>query len=62
MKKILLLIIFFTFISTGFSQVIFESNFDSGNLQSVSTTDSINFLVRLNADIVGRWFYFKMKN
>lgn len=62
MKKIFLLIIFFTFISTGFPQVIFESNFDSGNLQSVTTTDSINFVVRLNSDIVGRWFYFKMKN
>lgn len=62
MKKFLLLITFLTFVSTGFSQVIFESNFDSGNLHSVITTDSINFVVRLNADIVGRWFYFKMKN
>lgn len=44
------------------SQVVFEANFDSGNLESVTTTDSINFTVRTRADIVGRWFYFKMKN
>ncbi len=44
------------------SQVIFEANFDSGNLESVTTVDSVNFIVRTRADIVGRWFYFKMKN
>lgn len=45
-----------------YGQVIFEANFDSGNLQSVTTSDSINFFVRVRSDIVGRWFYFKMKN
>lgn len=62
MKKIYLLITLFTLILNGFSQVLFEANFDSGNLLSVTTSDSINFVVRINADIVGRWFYFKMKN
>ncbi len=62
MKKSLPLVYILLFASRIFSQVIFESNFDSGNLQSVSTSDSINFSIRVNSDIVGRWFYFKMKN
>lgn len=62
MKKLLLIIWILFIVSRGRSQVVFESNFDSGNLQSVTTTDSINFTVRVNSDIVGRWFYFKMKN
>lgn len=62
MKKLYTFLIYFLLILTGYSQVIFEANFDSGNLQSVSTTDSVNFTVRVNSDIVGRWFYFKMKN
>lgn len=62
MKKFLPLVLILLFASSIYSQVIFESNFDSGNLQSVTTTDSINFSVRVNSDIVGRWFYFKMKN
>jgi hypothetical protein len=62
MKKLLPLVFILGFISRSFPQVIFEANFDSGNLQSVTTNDSINFSVRVNADIVGRWFYFKMKN
>ncbi|MEJ5306113.1 MAG: M14-type cytosolic carboxypeptidase [Ignavibacteria bacterium] len=62
MRYFLSFIIVFLLVSQSFSQVIFEANFDSGNLQSVTTTDSINFSVRVNSDIVGRWFYFKMKN
>lgn len=62
MKKLYTISIYFLLILTGYTQVIFEANFDSGNLQSVTTTDSVNFTVRVNADIVGRWFYFKMKN
>lgn len=54
--------VYFLFPILIYSQVIFEANFDSGNLQSVSTTDSINYVVRVRSDIVGRWFYFKMKN
>lgn len=62
MKIIYFIFIYFISLISIFPQVIFESNFDSGNLQSVTTTDSINFTVRVNSDIVGRWFYFKMKN
>lgn len=62
MKKLYTVLIYSALILTGYTQVIFEANFDSGNLQSVTTTDSINFTVRVNSDIVGRWFYFKMKN
>jgi hypothetical protein len=62
MKKLYIIIVYLTFSISGIAQVVFESNFDSGNIQSVSTTDSINFTVRVNSDIVGRWFYFKMKN
>jgi len=62
MRKFLPLIFYLLFTSTGLAQIIFEANFDSGNLQSVTTNDSINFSVRVNSDIVGRWFYFKMKN
>lgn len=62
MKINYFVIAYFIFLTPIFSQVIFEANFDSGNLQSVSTSDSINFTVRVNSDIVGRWFYFMMKN
>ena len=59
MKKLLL---FCIFISTlNFSQVQFSSNFESGNLLSVSTTDSVNYTVKSREDIGGRWFYFKIK-
>ncbi len=59
MKKLLL---FCIFISTlNFSQVKFSSNFESGNLLSVSTTDSVNYTVKSREDIGGRWFYFKIK-
>ncbi len=62
MKINYFVIAYFIFLTPIFPQVIFEANFDSGNLQSVSTSDSINFTVRVNSDIVGRWFYFMMKN
>ncbi len=62
MKNLYIIILLLLFSFPVSSQVIFESTFDSGNLQSVSTTDSVNFVVRIHSDIVGRWFYFKMKN
>ncbi len=62
MKKLLPIILILFFVIRSHSEVIFVANFDSGNLQSVTTNDSINFTVRVNSDIVGRWFYFKMKN
>ncbi len=56
MKKILLFCIFIS--NLNFSQVKFSANFESGNLLSVSTTDSINYVVKSREDIGGRWFYF----
>ncbi len=58
MKKLLL---FSIFISTlNFAQVKFNANFESGNLLSVSTTDSVNYSVKTKEDIGGRWFYFRI--
>ena len=58
----LLSFLLLTFPTLVLSQVVFESNFDSGNLKTVTTTDSINYTVTTHADIVGRWFYFKIRN
>ncbi|MBL1214394.1 MAG: T9SS type A sorting domain-containing protein [Ignavibacteriae bacterium] len=47
------------FISTSvFSQVTFFADFESGNINTVSTTDSINYTVTTKSDVGGRWFYF----
>ena len=55
------LLLFLTFISTlNFAQVKFFSAFESGNLLSVSTTDSINYTAKTREDIGGRWFYFRI--
>jgi hypothetical protein len=64
MIKYLQRLIFFALVfhSITLGQILFESNFDSGNLRTVTTTDSVNYTVTTHADIVGRWFYFKMKN
>lgn len=43
-----------------FSQVNFDADFESGNLNSVTTTDDINFNVTSKTDIGGRWFYFRI--
>ncbi len=63
MKYPLLLIAFFFFgISLPFySQVTFNADFESGNLKSVSTSDSIHYQVTTKEDIGGRWFYFRME-
>jgi hypothetical protein len=42
------------------AQVIFDADFESGNLNLVSTTDSVNYTVTTHQDIGGRWFYFRM--
>lgn len=42
------------------AQIKFDSNFESGNLKSVTTTDSVNYSVTSNEDIGGRWFYFRI--
>lgn len=48
------------FSTINFSQVAFDANFESGNINTVSTTDSINYTVTTKTDIGGRWFYFRI--
>ena len=43
-----------------FAQVKFDADFESGNLNTVTTTDSINYEVTTVSDIGGRWFYFRI--
>lgn len=58
MKKLLLILVF---ISTNiFSQITFDADFESGNLKSVSTTDSVTYYIETHSDIGGRWFYFRI--
>ncbi len=42
------------------AQIKFDANFESGNLNAVSTTDSVTFNVTTKQDIGGRWFYFRI--
>ncbi len=42
------------------AQITFDANFESGNLNTVATTDSVNWEVTTIADIGGRWFYFRI--
>ncbi len=42
------------------SQIKFDADFESGNIHSVETSDSINYTVRSIEDIGGRWFYFRI--
>lgn len=58
MKKSLIAI--FILSLTTFAQVRFDANFESGNINTVTTTDSISFTVTTKQDIGGRWFYFRM--
>lgn len=58
MKYFTVLLFFITFNVTG--QVKFDSDFESGNLNSVSTNDNINYIVTTKEDIGGRWFYFRI--
>jgi hypothetical protein len=58
MKYIVLaLLIPFSFL---FSQVKFDADFESGNINTVLTIDSVNYTVTTNEDIGGRWFYFRI--
>jgi hypothetical protein len=54
------ILFFLLFATATFSQIKFDSNFDSGNLSSVETTDSISYTIRTVADIGGTWFYFRI--
>ncbi|NUN08357.1 MAG: T9SS type A sorting domain-containing protein [Ignavibacteriaceae bacterium] len=42
------------------AQVRFDANFPSGNINTVTTTDSITYNVTTKTDIGGRWFYFRI--
>lgn len=64
-KFTFLLMILFTI--NNFSQITYDSDFESGNLASIQSSDNINFYITTKADegIDGgstRWFYFRMKN
>lgn len=52
--------VFFLFSTLAYSQIKFDADFESGNLKSVTTTDSINYSVSTVSDIGGRWFYFRI--
>jgi len=58
MKKILSILILVT--TSALAQVTFDANFDSGNINTATTTDSINYEVTTREDIGGRWFYFRI--
>ncbi len=59
MKKYLVVLCFIMFSAIN-AQVKFDANFESGNLKSVATTDSVTYFVKTNEDIGGRWFYFRI--
>jgi len=43
-----------------YSQIKFDADFESGNLNTVSTSDSVNYTVTSIEDIGGKWFYFRI--
>ncbi len=55
-----LTILVLLFFGSLFAQIRFDANFESGNLNTVSTTDSVNWTVTTKQDIGGRWFYFRI--
>ena len=57
--KIFLLLLLINALSLA--QISFDANFESGNINTVTTTDSINYTVTTISDIGGRWFYFRIK-
>jgi len=56
--QIFLLLLFATHFT--YAQISFDADFESGNLKSVATSDSINYYVETHSDIGGRWFYFRI--
>ncbi len=58
MKFHIILFLFLT--SVSFSQIKFDADFESGNLASVSTSDSTYFEITTIEDIGGRWFYYRI--
>lgn len=57
--RITMLIMLFGAVSS-FAQITFDANFESGNLKTATTADSVNYTVTTHSDIGGRWFYFRM--
>jgi hypothetical protein len=55
-----IIIISLVFFSHSFAQITFDANFESGNINTVNTVDSVNFFVTTKTDIGGRWFYFRI--
>ncbi len=58
MKKLIFIILLFS--QTIFAQIKFDADFESGNLGTVTTTDSVNYEITTISDIGGRWFYFRI--
>ena len=58
MNKTITLFLIITTIT--FSQIKFDADFESGNLSSVSTSDSVSYSASTIEDIGGRWFYFRI--
>ncbi len=54
------ILLFMLIASSLFSQIKFDADFESGNLATVSTTDSTYYEVTTISDIGGRWFYFRI--
>jgi hypothetical protein len=55
----IIIIILFCYV-TIFSQIKFDADFESGNMESVTTSDSVYYEVTTVKDIGGRWFYFRI--
>ncbi len=58
MKSILLFLLITA--TYSYSQIKFDADFESGNLATVSTTDSIYYQISTHEDIGGRWFYYRI--
>lgn len=58
MKSILLFLLIT--VTSSYSQIKFDADFESGNLATVSTTDSIYYQISTHEDIGGRWFYYRI--
>lgn len=58
LKNIFLISFLFSF--TLLAQIKFDANFESGNIDTATTVDSVNWTVKTISDIGGRWFYFRI--
>ena len=58
MKSILLFLLITA--TYSFSQIKFDADFESGNLATVTTTDSVYYEISTIEDVGGRWFYYRI--